>query len=69
MNGAVLYAEKKRDRHYHGGFFATSGCCGWKKIVWCLIDAAMIEDLVVSREVLLLTGLIDPLLSLGLPKD
>jgi len=68
MCDRVLSAERNRNRRDYGGFFANSACCGWKNTLWTLIDADMIEDLVVSKVVLLLTGQSDPLLSVGLPK-
>lgn len=69
MSDFVNHAEKNRGGHYHGGFLATFAGCGWKKMVWNLLEAAMTDQGAAENAVLLLTGPIDPLRSDAFPTN
>jgi len=53
------------DDHYHGDFSVDLNWCGWKNVIWTLLAAAALEDADAAMTVLLLTGLVDPLLTMG----
>jgi hypothetical protein len=61
MSGLVDDAESSRYGCDHGGFLLTFACCGWKKMNWYWIEAAMVDQEAADNAVLRVTGLRDPL--------